>query len=507
MIVPTSTKVGYRRDSSHGPDSPAGGSGPFSCAAPGETVTPGRPPIDGLLTVLVLLATTATAIPQETPPSTTRQVSPRLLASLPRLRVHRSLLNRAKRRLDENDSVAGLRLLQAILDGPVDSFLQSGNQIQSARRTAWEYIRNHPAAGHRRYAELYDATAAALLRRANLVQGAERLERLREVARRFRFTRAGFQALNRLATTWLDQGCPGLAARGFLKILDEPAHHLRVTPLIRRKAALAIRLSSPAWPARGPTRSSVVLPRDIPEAEARAASRPTTDWLLPLGSAHHHAIRTTSQPRLVAAWKTSLVNAPELSPLVRWFNQRWTDSRSPAATALFPIIAGGQIVVRDQRGLRGLSLKTGTTLWHYLSPCTWQQRQQAFQRLLPVVRGGPDRVSLSLGGNPRFGMITSDGRQVFAVQLAWQPSPSRTPRPANPSARSWPSQLVAVTIPAEAPTGGAGPPALKPSWVFPIHQRPGSDTESLLDDPRFSNRIHGDPGIGRPGRRTPAGAG
>ncbi len=476
MIVPTSAKVGYCRDFSRGPDSPSGESGPFFCACDPASHTRKNPPLPNnvLIATLLLLTATTPVVAQQVPnpANASPGVSARLLASLPRLRSHQSLLNRAKRRLDENSPVTALRLLQALLDSPADSFLENNDRIQSARQSAWSLIRNHPSAGPRRYAELYNETAAALLRRADAVQGSERLERLRRVAHRFRFTRAGFQALNRLATTWLDQGAPAMAARGFLKLIEEPSHQDQLTPLIHRKAALAIRLSGRSFIVRG--RPRVVLPRGIPESESRATVHSTTDWLLPLGSTRTRPHPGTSQPRLIPSWDATLVEPLEKPPLVQWFNQRWADSRSTAATALFPIIAGEQIVVRDQRGLRGLSLKTGTMLWQYRTPLNWQQRQQAFQRLLPVVRGGPDRVSLALGGNPRFGMITSDGRRVFAVQLAFQPTRSPAIRNADRSTRAWPSQLVAVTIPGETSSGGAGSPNLKPSWIFPIAQRPAT---------------------------------
>ena len=97
MIVPTSAKVGYRRDFSTRLESPHGGSGRFFCA---------------LFQVLVLVAVGLLAHPHRVSAARFAQTSPqsanasvrRLLDAVPQQRRHRTLLDRARARLQANDS-------------------------------------------------------------------------------------------------------------------------------------------------------------------------------------------------------------------------------------------------------------------------------------------------------------------------------------------------------------------------------------------------------------------
>ncbi len=88
---------------------------------------------------------------------------------------------------------------------PIHGLLEN-DTVSSARSLALQLIRTHPSAGTRRYGALYQRSAAALLRQAMTLEGTRRIVALRQVARRFRLTDAGFDALNQLATSWPDQG-------------------------------------------------------------------------------------------------------------------------------------------------------------------------------------------------------------------------------------------------------------------------------------------------------------
>jgi len=391
--------------------------------------------------------------------------SSRLLDSLPMQRTHRSLLARARGRLELDDPSSGLPLLQAVLDSPTDSFLLWRGTVSSARRLALQLIRTHPSAGTRRYAARYQRSAAALLRQATRLQGTRRIVALRQVVRRFRLTEAGFDALNRLATTWLDQGHPELAWRALRMMATEPSHRLRITTAIRSKIIVACRLTGlPRPPSIGPGPASL-------EELTRV---PRSDWPLPLGSARGDYPPDASAPLLTEAWHTRLSDSTHSSPLIPWSTAQWSDGRLTGAMALFPIVVDRQVIVRDQRGIRGLSLATGATLWHYASPCTWQMRHRAFDRLVPILRSGTDRFSMALTGNPRFGMITSDGHRIFAVELSKTPEQLPAPRASRQAKAirrrstpefSWPSRLVALPLAALGRSSARA--SVRPSWSFP----------------------------------------
>ena len=453
MIVPTSAKVGYRRDFSTGSESPQGDSGLFLCAFAG-----------------LLIATAAADNTAAAQPPTASQAR-RLLDSLPMQRTHRTLLAGARDRLKLDDPNSALPLLQAILDSPTDSFLLQNDTVSSARSLALQLIRTHPSAGTRRYGALYQRSAAALLRQAMTLEGTRRIVALRQVARRFRLTDAGFDALNQLATSWLDQGHPELAWRALRMMATEPAHRSRITVAIRSKITAASRLT-------GLPRPPLIDPGPITLEELTRV--PRSDWPLPLGSARGDQPVDASAPLLAEAWHTRLSESTESSPLIPWSTAQWADGRLTGALALFPIVVDRQVIVRDQRGLRGLALDTGGTLWHYATPCTWQMRHRAFDRLVPILRSGTDRFAMALTGNPRFGMITSDGQRIYAVELSR--TPEQLPAPRRPVRGrvapefSWPSRLVALPLSVRDRFGPRR--SLSPAWTFPSSDPAGSEPAS-----------------------------
>ena len=450
MIVPTSAKVGYRRDFTWRSGSLCWEPGRFFCAATA-------------VAFLLLIPHTGTA--QDDAPTATSidTASRRLLDSLPRERQHRTLLLGARQRLELSDSNSALPLIQAVLDSPNDSFLADGGAIRSARLVALQLLRSHPAAGTRRYQDLFGPEAARLLRQADQRDGTQRIVALQQVARRFRLTNAGFESLNRLATIWLDHGHPELAWRALTMMATEPVHRRRLSPAVRLKMQAASRLTGLPIPGgldMGADRLGQ-LTREI-----------QPDWPLPLGPTRPRRPHRTSAPVLSEAWHSRLSNPEDSSPLAAWSSAQRADGRLTGAMALFPIVVDQQIILRDQAGIRSLSLNSGATLWRYSSPCTWHTRHRAFDRLVPVVRSGSDRLTMALAGNPRFGMITSDGQRVFAVQLSKTPvelpPPSRRIRGrANPEF-SWPSELVALPLtPHPTPAGRPGNGINHPLWTYP----------------------------------------
>ena len=455
MIVPTSAKVGYRRDFLIRPESPRGGSGRFSCA----------------VSILLLTISTQIGFAQstKTTPTTPAITAPssRTLDSLPNNRTHRILLAKARIQLDRREPTAALTLLQGILDSPADSFLLHNGQLRSARRISLELIRSHPAAGTSRYQALYQQAANAMLRDAVRLQGVQRIVALRHVVRRHLLTSAGFHALNQLGTTWLDQGHTEMAWRALRMLALEPSHRSKLTPAIRLKIDAACQITGLPQPPNSRSKSN-------PRRQELEQLNPTppTDWPLPFGPLRTDRTSATpaaSAPDLSEAWHTRLSDSSTPSPLIPWAAARSNDTRLSGAISLFPIVVEDQIIVRDQQGIRGLSLASGSNLWQYSTPCSWPMRHRAFDRLVPVLRSGTDRFSLAVTGNPRFGMITSDGQQVYAVQLAKTPAQlplrKRTPGiPTHPES-PWPSQLVALPLPTHTAARQLEP--LRPAWRFP----------------------------------------
>jgi outer membrane protein assembly factor BamB/thioredoxin-like negative regulator of GroEL len=421
--------------------------------------------------ILLLTVSAQIGFAQSTKTTPITPPSSRTLDSLPKNRAHRILLGKARLQLDRNKPTAALTLLQVILDSPADSFLLHNGELHTVRRISLELIRSHPAAGTRRYQALYQQTANAMLRDAVRLQGVQRIVALQHVVRRHLLTSAGFHALNQLATTWLDQGHTEVAWRALRMLALEPSHRSKLTPAIRLKIDAACQITGLPQP---PISRSGLNPRRQELGQLNLT--PATDWPLPFGplrANHTSATPAASAPRLSEAWHTRLSDSSTPSPLIPWSAARSNDTRLSGAIALFPIVVEDQIIVRDQQGIRGLSLATGSNLWHYSSPCSWPMRHRAFNQLVPVLRSGTDRFALAVTGNPRFGMITSDGQQVYAVQLAKTPAQlplrKRTPRISTHPESPWPSQLIALPLPTNTATNTAARQlkSVRPAWRFP----------------------------------------
>ena len=464
MIVPTSAKVGYRRDFTPRPESPRRDSGRFFCAhrlrMPWSLILPAALVGLGDLALPVGVAQTSDARPV---------VSQRLLDALPRQRRHTNLLARAQVQLENGSPETAIPLLQAVLDDPTDTFVSHNNQITGAHHAALGLLRKHRRAIRGPYQSRYEATARVLLREARAQDGAGRTQALRRLVRRFRLTRSGGLALDALATKWLDAGDADIAWRAFSQMAIDHGVPATMSSAIRRKWAAAALLAARPIPQQAVSASRSIAP---------LGPAPDTDWPLPLGKARLVTPGSGSPPRLQATWHTSLstgTGGTEAdSPLSTWSRTQRDDGRTSGAIALYPLVVGNDAIVRDGRGWRGVSLEDGRTSWHYKTPCGWRERHRGFTKLVPVVRSGVDRISLALAGNPRFGMLTSDGRRVYGVQLAHSldqiPSARRTQRGSDEPGFSWPAQLVAVSIPAPSPAA-ANARSIPAAWTYPdLHE-------------------------------------
>jgi outer membrane protein assembly factor BamB/tetratricopeptide (TPR) repeat protein len=157
-----------------------------------------------------------------------------------------SHLDVARRAIDDRDWAVATTLLQKVLDLSEDQLValtrpapgdSTAKTLVSLRTEAERMLGAMPPPGRRFYRLEYGRRAAELLKDARFF---DELDVLAEVMRRYRHTDAGAEAIERLATHWLDRGHHGLAALYFEKLLEGPRLD-KLSALTVFKALLAFR--------------------------------------------------------------------------------------------------------------------------------------------------------------------------------------------------------------------------------------------------------------------------
>jgi outer membrane protein assembly factor BamB/tetratricopeptide (TPR) repeat protein len=383
-----------------------------------------------------------------------------------------------------------VRLLQGVLDAREDGFLkipqagargkEAGKWV-SARVEAERLLAGLPPAGREFYQLTYEGAARALLARARA--GGDRAA-LHEAARRFRFTRAGAEALALLGNCFLDRGQPDLAAACFQRLL-EGAERDSVAPAVLFQAAVAFRATGnqtqeePAWIelTRRLHGEGLRLGKRTLAAEdlRRAAQRltpapgPAEDWLLYRGDSRRAAagpaVPFLLEPSLSVAtaqgearqWLQRAVGQTGRSAGGAGISNPYYGPRQPpegqtgrSATPVdipvcpipgaVPLAVGGRIVYRGADGIHALDADSGREVWQAASPLSLDallrepgkkvQLQHWFGLYGPArAMPNPNREDLLdvrslLYENSTLGTLASDGRSVYAVEdVPLPPSP------------------------------------------------------------------------------------
>jgi outer membrane protein assembly factor BamB len=341
-----------------------------------------------------------------------------------------------------------IRLIQAILDAPEDGFLprsalakrpgdpSAGPRWISARAEAERLLAELPARGLEFYQLTYEATARKLLTAAQTRQD---VPALGEVVRRFALTKAGGEALAYLGTYHLDRGRTDLAAGCFQRLLTRPGAD-NLSPLILFQAALAFhavgdapgeakawglltrRLGSEGLRVGGKVISLDGLRKEI-DRWSKAAGR-RDDWPLFRGDARRAASGFGEAPLLKARQRISTVRGREAREMLEQA-ERTVFPGSVTLPASVPIVVGGRLVFRTQDGLRALDLQTGKELWQARSPLALERLLADLGSKVQLEAWLPHYANARslLYENAALGTLSSDGRQVYAVDDLPVPPP------------------------------------------------------------------------------------
>ncbi len=351
-----------------------------------------------------------------------------------RNRSEQVALKKAAELLREGHSTEGLALLQQILDQPHDSFQWSDTEstFQSSHRAALQILGSLPPPLLEKYERLYGPEAERDLANAK-VSGLT--PNYAEVARRFYYTTAGFEASDWLATRWLDTGQYELAAKNWARLLADPVHARRVTNTLCIKAVLAERLAAGTVDFSAQSNSS-----GVEQVRTTSIGRFTLDDLgLPTpGEVKNtsaewnvafriqkssRASADSSLPYLGPAWQVDLAEDQHHEVAASWSHWEGEQIRNQRSVAVsnYPILTGRLVVLRDFEGIRAIDAATGETAWKYIGASSLSLAAAEVDELEQSQPDGSVRNNVlnvlfhTHAGNAALGTLTSDGRKVFAI--------------------------------------------------------------------------------------------
>lgn len=367
-------------------------------------------------------------------------------------------MKRAQAHIKANEWKEALDLLQRICDQPEDSLIrtEAGKWI-SVRSEAQRLRGEAPEDLLNDYRTQYGGLARQLL--AEAVRGGD-LVAFAKVAKGFFHTDAGYEAANRLGTAHLDRGEFALAAHWFASLWQARAPQTN-DPLWRTKAAFALKQA-------GQTElSSQILdqssqashkPVDLGGATqdpgkwlASAASVQTAleltlaDWPMFYGTPRRTGVVAGGEPLLLPRWKVPLTESHPARTQIEYLTEDLADAGSMALPILFSQMVGGKIVFRTLHGVVVADAMTGRILWQSEEDNS-AERQIAglgnvaqynefdggfgggvmFNRAVRVWNGGMSYAYYGGQGeysplcnllyrNANFGLISSDGKQLFVI--------------------------------------------------------------------------------------------
>jgi outer membrane protein assembly factor BamB len=392
--------------------------------------------LPAVLLALALAGTPGAGRGEENAPAAADAV---LLATDP---VQRRRLEAARDYLEVRSWVQAVRLLQAVLDAAEDRFVKlpagGGRDAAwtSARARAERLLASLPPAGRESYALACGGAAQRMLADA---RGRADRAALAEVARRFRFTPAGAEALALLGAYHLDRGRPDLAASCYQRLL-EAAGPGEVPPRTLAQAALAFHAAGSAqeegaWAEltrrlRG--EGLTVGRRTLSLADLRAEAAllappagPGEDWPLYRGDARRAAPAASAPFVLEPLHRVALASGEARDVLGR------AARAAPPGSILgaVPLAVGDRIVCRSADGILALDAGAGRPLWRVESPVGLEALLRDPGKKVQVEYWlglyGPARDVLLQ--NSTTGTLSSDGRHVYTVEdLPLPPHPDLT---------------------------------------------------------------------------------
>jgi len=390
-------------------------------------------------------------------------------------------LAQAKVLIDQGRFSDAVRVLGTILETSEDYFFQPDKEAapgvyRSLKQEVLRLLGSLPPEGRRVYELLYGAQARQLLEQA--LRSGQR-ELVAEVSRRFFHTQAGYEATLLLGLDYLDRGSPLAGALTLERLKHAPEAAKRFEPTL--SLALAV-----CWQrARMPDKAGEVLStliadrrpiqlggkplpawRDSAEAvewlqrqmgSARWQSRGVAGdgWLLFGGNPARNAAARGGMPLLSALWRVpvspnvSLVHEdPQPTDLLVGLSRMYAQRGMPLVPSAYPLVVHGRfdqplgggrtwhvedvVLMRTTHKLLAVDLASGKRIWEVPVAEHLAELAELLEQGSRKTLENSQVLLLALGErlwyDTTYGTLSSDGRNVYAIEDLGLPFQTRTAR-------------------------------------------------------------------------------
>lgn len=338
---------------------------------------------------------------------------------------------------EDGELLEAMTLYQSILASGSDSVLWTTETIPGGSPIGASRVKFRSVRGEVRkrleklsldepalYEQSREPEAAILLKEARETANQATLE---EVVRRFFETRAGFKAVEQLATQCLDQRSPDQAARLFRRLMNSQVHRKRINARVITKACCALQLAGQPEESQKLLRESVgfgIQPADLAQIEEAVATATAafqqkaegSQWGTPFGGTAHNGSSTGTIPWLNPIWSQPLARNKPFEQLASWERRLVADELQQIGSVVSPLVVNGQLIVRDYEGVRSVDPRSGKVHWQFDCRLSTPRFGEALRTAL-YSQSEDGVASFAWFGNTMLGQLTSDGERVFAVDM------------------------------------------------------------------------------------------
>ncbi len=359
---------------------------------------------------------------------------------LPSNRLDARGIQRARELIAKGEFSQSIRFLDEILARQEDSFV-AGDQGEylGLKETARQILKEMPPEGGKIYEATFGPVARRLLQQSTLDGD---VEKLREIARRYFYTPAGYEAALLFAQSEADQGRFLTAALTYDQLLQTPEAAARFQPQLSLLAATS-------WlAANNPARAEEVL-GSLSDQDVRRVQLSGQDllvqpsrhgmvewlldnvgapaikdlvaenqWLTMRGNPSRNGKTEGGLPHLRVRWQVRLLEHQNLERVhdeVESLRTRQRKSRLPAAV---PLAVGDYIIVRSAQGLVAIDFRTGKRIWR-----AQPERDSLLQDLMDGATDQNDKdiqpaqsFAQTLWEDFLYSSTSSDGQRVYVIR-------------------------------------------------------------------------------------------
>ncbi len=368
------------------------------------------------------------------------------------------MLRKANTAVESQDWTTALELLQSLLAQEEDSVERIGREWHSVRERAMRLMLKLPEKDVRAFRFRASAEAA---RRLEEAERSGRIDRLAHVAMRYLLLESGQTAAQRLAMRHLDRGEFTQATRWF-RWLEDAKSAVTNERSWQLQAALAAKQAGNKELAEKWRKG------DRPEIEEGQASRPphgddeqlemggtrirvsdwwagisarvvsqssAAEWPMFFGAPNRAALSRGGEPLLLPRWRQPLTQVQPLQQQLEMLIEDMHDQNRSTISVCQPLLVNGLVVMRTLGGVQVIDLETGRPLWStaerfkaedLIGPGNAPQTYVQVNRGVRIVNGvryeysnmpwEQHPLAQLLFANGNFGVLSSDGRQLFAVE-------------------------------------------------------------------------------------------